>query len=187
MKNRLIEHLKSWGGQIGVDLHHHSWFNDIHPTLTIRTVPSDNYYIIENMNYPINTDKDDNARTITTQYGKKSQNGMLNSDRDKLTCVEVLGWTRDAKGNVVNRHPVDVANCVTSGKRSNTQNYVKENVHRIRKLTPHECFRLMGVADTDIDTLLASGISNSQLYKLAGNSIVVNVLEEIFKNLFYKN
>lgn len=53
--------------------------------------------------------------------------------------------------------------------------------YRIRKLTPRECFRLMGVKDEQFDRL--NGISNSQLYKLAGNSIVVDVLEAIFKNL----
>jgi DNA (cytosine-5)-methyltransferase 1 len=54
---------------------------------------------------------------------------------------------------------------------------------RIRKLTPRECFRLMGVDDADIDKIQASGISNSGQYKLAGNSIVVDVLMGIFKNL----
>lgn len=38
----------------------------------------------------------------------------------------VLGWSRDSKGNVVDRHPVEVANCVTAAKRDNTQNYVVE-------------------------------------------------------------
>lgn len=52
---------------------------------------------------------------------------------------------------------------------------------RIRKLTPKECFRLMGFSDVDFDSI--HGISNTQLYKMAGNSIVVNVLEAIFKNL----
>ena len=54
---------------------------------------------------------------------------------------------------------------------------------RIRKLTPKECWRLMGFDDNDIDKCIAIGISNSQLYKQAGNSIVVNVLVEIFKEL----
>ena len=53
---------------------------------------------------------------------------------------------------------------------------------RIRKLTPRECFRLMGFSDSDFDKI--HGISNTQLYKMAGNSIVVNVLEAIFKQLF---
>ena len=56
---------------------------------------------------------------------------------------------------------------------------------RIRKLTPKECFRLMGFSDEDFDSI--HGISNAQLYKMAGNSIVVNVLEEIFKSLFFRS
>ena len=59
-----------------------------------------------------------------------------------------------------------------------------EQDFRIRKLTPRECYRLMDVAEEDIDKLLASGISKSQHYKLAGNSIVVSCLYYIFKNLF---
>lgn len=55
---------------------------------------------------------------------------------------------------------------------------------RIRKLTPKECFRLMGVDDTDIDKMQASGLSNSAQYKLAGNSIVVDVLYHIFRKMF---
>ena len=55
---------------------------------------------------------------------------------------------------------------------------------RFRKLTERECFRLMGVDDDDIDKLLASDISRSRLYHLAGNSIVVDVLTEIFRTMF---
>ena len=55
--------------------------------------------------------------------------------------------------------------------------------YRIRKLTPTECLRLMGVNDEDIEKMKAAGISDSQLYKMAGNSIVVQVLEGIFRNM----
>ena len=55
---------------------------------------------------------------------------------------------------------------------------------RIRKLTPLECWRLMGFDNEDLRKAEASGVSNTQLYKQAGNSIVVNVLEKIFKNLY---
>lgn len=55
---------------------------------------------------------------------------------------------------------------------------------RIRKLTPRECFRLMGVDDKDIDKIQAAGISNSGQYKLAGNSIVVDVLFHLFRKMF---
>lgn len=60
----------------------------------------------------------------------------------------------------------------------------EEMRYRIRKLTPRECFRLMGVDDVDIDKIQASGISNSQQYKCAGNSIVVDVLYHIFRKMF---
>ena len=54
---------------------------------------------------------------------------------------------------------------------------------RIRKLTPKETWRLMGFDDEDVDKAKAAGVSNAQLYKQAGNSIVVDVLEKIFTNL----
>ena len=86
-----------------------------------------------------------------------------------------------------------------------------KKTYRIRKLTPRECFRLMGCIDLDIDLIqhypyvpdgprgwvLPRGIdekiakkmtiSESQQYKMAGNSIVVDVLEGIFTQLFRKD
>lgn len=60
-----------------------------------------------------------------------------------------------------------------------------ENInYRIRKLTPRECFRLMDVDETDIDKIQQVGISNTQQYKLAGNSIVVSCLYHIFRKMF---
>ena len=73
---------------------------------------------------------------------------------------------------------------------------LKGKKFRIRKLTPRECFRLMGVNDSDIDKMQAAGISNSGLYKLAGNSIVAGgnhtdsngnvdgVLYNLFRKMF---
>lgn len=55
--------------------------------------------------------------------------------------------------------------------------------YRIRRLTPIECWRLMGFDDTDFYKAKEIGMSDTQLYKQAGNSIVVNVLEEILKKL----
>lgn len=54
---------------------------------------------------------------------------------------------------------------------------------RIRKLTPTECYKLMGFTAEDCKKASEGGVSNSQLYKQAGNSIVVNVLEAIFTSL----
>lgn len=61
----------------------------------------------------------------------------------------------------------------------------------IRKYTPRDCFRLMGVRDEDFDKLLATDdngkrlISNSKLYQLAGNSIVTDCMTAMFDSLFY--
>lgn len=54
----------------------------------------------------------------------------------------------------------------------------------IRYLTPRECFRLMGMTENDIDKIQSTKISKTQQHKMAGNSIVINVLSEIFNELF---
>ena len=57
-----------------------------------------------------------------------------------------------------------------------------ESPYRIRKLAPKECWRLMGFTDEDFHKAEQVN-SNTQLYKQAGNSIVVKVLESIFKQM----
>lgn len=73
-----------------------------------------------------------------------------------------------------------VTNTLTTVQKDN---YLLTHDFKIRKLTPKECWRLMGFDDKDIDKCINKGLSNTQLYKQAGNSIVVNVLEEILKEL----
>ena len=63
---------------------------------------------------------------------------------------------------------------------------LQNNDYRIRKLTPLECWRLMGFRDLDYYAAKSIGTSNAQLYKQAGNSIVVTILEAVFRNLFLK-
>ena len=70
------------------------------------------------------------------------------------------------------------ADCVHNGTARNMMVYKD---FRIRKLTPRECWRLMGFKDKYFDRV--KGISNTQLYKQAGNSIVVDVLKYIFEEL----
>lgn len=78
------------------------------------------------------------------------------------------------------------SNTLTTVQKDNYVAEPQENTLRIRKLTPKECFRLMGFDDKDIDILVANGISNTQLYKMAGNSIVVNVMEKLMECLLLK-
>ena len=57
---------------------------------------------------------------------------------------------------------------------------------RYRKLTQREYFRLMGFSDADVELLEANGISKTQIYKMAGNSIPVKMLEHLFKAIYPK-
>ena len=70
------------------------------------------------------------------------------------------------------------------GSTTSSSAVLKSEGKRIRKLTPKECWRLMGFDDEDFEKAKAVPTSDTQLYKQAGNSIVVNVLEKILLNLF---
>lgn len=86
-------------------------------------------------------------------------------------------------GNVYDKEAISPALQTMQG--GNRQPLITEGV-RIRKLTPSECFKLMGFTQADVQMLSANKISNTQLYKMAGNSIVVDVLMAIFKELYLK-
>lgn len=69
--------------------------------------------------------------------------------------------------------------------KTNTKGVVvSSETLKVRKMTPKEYFRLMGFDDADVDLLARNGISKSQLYKMAGNSIAVNMLEFLFCQIF---
>lgn len=88
------------------------------------------------------------------------------------------GTSRTIKAQYQQSSPANFKRNDALGATGVTCNY------RIRKLTPRECFRLMDVSETDIDKIQAAGISDSQQYKMAGNSIVVACLYHIFDRLF---
>lgn len=89
---------------------------------------------------------------------------------------------QDISGTITTQIVHELQHATKLIERSNEMAEEKQ-VYRIRKLTPKECFRLMGVRDEDYDKLT---VSDTQKYKQAGNSIVVDVLEEIFMNLFVR-
>lgn len=119
-------------------------------------------------------------------------------------CIEpsILGYTRDGKGKVTDRHANDVANTIhtATGSGGNTDQFVlypekkytqselKELIlsgkARVRELTARECFRLQGVDDDDIDKIYSTGLSNRQMIALAGNSITVDVFFHILRKLY---
>ena len=136
-----------------------------------------------------------NARLAEIMSGKiKTKNSIDNQIANTLTCnVENMGVCVPNEINVIGNYSPsghEASRIVHSGGLAPT---VKENHGtitatndaslRIRKLTPKECWRLMGFDDEDFNKA-EKVCSNSQLYKQAGNSIVVNVLMAIFKELF---
>lgn len=99
---------------------------------------------------------------------------------------KIRAYQNDGKKSVVSEFQVDneeaIASTVTT---AHTPKCYGESIgFRIRKLTPREVFRLQDVDDEDIDELLNSGISNTRLYCMAGNSITIAPLYHIFRKLF---
>ena len=118
------------------------------------------------------------------------QKGLLNDDGTKTRS----GLFFDALRIIEHTQPqIAIAENVknlTSQKFSEQFDTVLSSLENVgynnywKVLNAKECFRLMGFDDSDIDLLMQNGISNTQLYKMAGNSIVVNVLEFIFCQIF---
>ena len=117
------------------------------------------------------------GNSITTRAGTRPTDNFIKIKKDTENYIE---WKENGKLDIDCRAFKEekiIGSIITTPK-----NKVLQNNLRIRKLTPKECWRLMGFDDEDFDK--ASKVnSNSQLYKQAGNSIVVNVLEAILKNL----
>ena len=96
------------------------------------------------------------------------------------------GFIRGERFNPRKLEDCNIAFAITTraGDRA-TDNFIKTG-EKIRKLTPLEVWRLMGFSDNDFYAAKSTGISDAQLYKQAGNSIVVTVLEAIFRQLLLK-
>jgi len=111
---------------------------------------------------------------------------LIATDYKEPPQISVIGQLKGGeKGRVVDRDGIGYTLTATDYKDP-LKIAEPGNTHtvRIRKLTPRECWRLMGFLDEEFDRV--HGISNSQLYKQAGNSIVVNVLSALLSQLFYK-
>ncbi len=115
-------------------------------------------------------DKETIAPTVDTMQG---------GNRQPLIVDEPLAY--DEQNGYI-RKDGTVGTLTTNGSSPKHNNRVVESNMRIRKLTPKECWRLMGFDDADFEKA-AQHNSNSQLYKQAGNSIVVDVLYYIFREM----
>jgi len=153
-------------------------------TNTITTVQKDNYVIepmaLDEQNQYVR--KDGCVGTLTTDGSSPKHNNRV--IEPKVLQVGNIVETESFGGNPQRGRIYSSDGCnpaLNTCKGGGLEPKITEQF-RIRKLTPRECWRLMGVRDEQFDKL--HDISNSQLYKMAGNSIVVDVLMAIFKNLF---
>lgn len=124
------------------------------------------------------------ASTVTSRYYKG-----IGAHKDNMCIVAMRGRNPDNPSDRTTGIPIEqrlevnmqgTSNCLTSVQKDNL--LLEKPQYRIRKLTPRECGRLMGVSDEDIDKMAAVN-SNTQLYKQFGNSIVVDVMCAMFRNL----
>lgn len=153
---------------------------------------------------PMNTDKDGNALCISTRYAKESAKKLIdNNGAYKNTVIKEpqvmtpnrteygkqirkqyeAGELQEQRKNLAQLEPREdgICNTLTSVQKDNL---VCEVSYRIRKLTERECFRLMDVPEAYIDRIQQAGISRSQQYKMAGNSIVVSCMYHIWRRLW---
>ncbi|MCL2521318.1 MAG: DNA (cytosine-5-)-methyltransferase [Erysipelotrichales bacterium] len=152
------------------------------------TDPTDrNGYIREKRFKPHDANKSPYAFTITTRKGSTV------SDNFVIVPENTIKGFNEAKlgdGIYINR-PHQKRGCVQKGKIQTIKRTVgdlgvivaKDEALMIRKITPRESLRLMGWEDHRID-LIANNFSDARLYEFAGNGIVINVLAEMFRNLF---
>ncbi|MCR1990784.1 DNA cytosine methyltransferase [Bacillus subtilis] len=162
-----------------------------------------NVYNSSGLSPTITTNKGEGLK-IAVEYSRKSGLGRELAVSHTLSASDWRGLNRNQKQNAV----VEVRPVLTperGEKRQNGRRFKDDGEpaftvntidrhgvavgeypkYRIRRLTPLECFRLQAFDDEDFEKAFAAGISNSQLYKQAGNSITVTVLESIFKELIH--
>lgn len=120
--------------------------------------------------------KDGMAQTITTVL------------KDNIVIVAQRGrYTDDGKTEQKLEIGSDIcSNAITTVQKDVMLMENNKNRYRIRKLTPKECWRLMGIKDSDYEKA-AEINSSTQLYKQAGNGICVNVLMALFSQLGIPN
>lgn len=164
-------------------------------TNTITSVQKDNYVAEPRILDAKTTRGADVASTIRASIHKQGSRNLLENIKNGRGYEGVAIKTANKKGYdmATDGDGVDLSYPQSKTKRGRVGHGVSKTLmgadsmgtvdnYRIRKLTPKECWRLMGFDDLDFEKAEKVS-SNTQLYKQAGNSIVVNVLEGILKNL----
>ena len=141
---------------------------------TLTTVGKDNL-VVE----PISAHIDDTApASIATDYKTpKCYSGVIRLGN--IVETDSFGGNPE-RGRVYDDN--GISHCLSTMQGGGLEPKILKNC-RIRKLTPKECWRLMDFTDEEFEAAQNAGVSKTQLYKQAGNSIVVSVLAGIFNNL----
>ena len=116
----------------------------------------------------------------TLYVSKPNVAGHINGKFESATRVY---GNVNPSGNGMNGNVFDIGGLSPTITTNKGEGVKVTDTMRIRKLTPLECWRLQGFTDEEFIAAQSSGVSNNQLYKQAGNSITVNVLEAILENL----
>ena len=198
MDKRLVKLLQSGkigGGKIyALDTYNQQAHEDFFCAIRTNINTANHHFIIEQMErdyfgYGRRRGVDGKVeRRFLNEY-TNSLHGQVGHARENMEVlvaeskdvIEVGKLSSSQNSRVIDAMGISYA--MTNGEKDGAPKIV-ETTYRIRKLTPRECFRLMGVDDKDIDTIQASGVSNSQQYKMAGNSIVVDCLYHLFRKMF---
>lgn len=200
MNKRLLKlFTDSWGGIDDgdiLDCYNQTICKGLSCTIKTTIDHSNMYYLCEMRKY-----------TIVASRGRKNSNDRYEQNYESLTCDMTNTITSVYKDNIVMEEQM-MEEPIEARPKGKGWKWIPEEKCwiRLRKLTPRECFRLMGVVETDIDKIQSAvfnkndviplrygvadkekgerNISNSQQYKMAGNSIVSNCLFEIFRKMF---
>jgi DNA (cytosine-5)-methyltransferase 1 len=127
--------------------------------------------------------------TLTSRDYKEPRQIVEEVSNDNPNEINVIGRLESINGHDLLKRVYDINGiCPTldSCSGGNRQPKVLEPEYRIRKLIPLECFRLMDFSDEEFYRVKNIGISDSQLYKMSGNSIAVCCPYALFKSLFNK-
>ena len=128
-----------------------------------------------------------NSTTRRGRVGKQKAQTLDTLCEQAVVTPKIIGYTRDAKGKVTDRHLKDTAGTIhtASGQGGNTDQFVQD--YRIRRLTPIECERLQGFPDNHTQYGIYDGevkeMSNTQRYKQCGNAVTVDVVQAIAERL----
>src|SRR5699024_4729928 len=125
--------------------------------------------------------KESDFDTTNRVYDPNHLSPTINSTSEPK--IAVVGNTSRTNHNSQNIYDSSgLAPTISARDYKGPKQVMTEDV-RIRKLTPLECWRLQGFSDKQFDKAQQSGLSNSQLYKQAGNAVTVNVVKYIADHL----